>query len=86
MTDGKQPAFPEIHIHHWRAQDKEVGETDNVIPRWMGGLTKREYFAAKALQGLCAYGGALANENGSAAAYSRLAIECADALIEELNK
>ena len=45
-----------------------------------GGLTKREYFAAMALQGLLA--------NDSALITSKVidAVKAADALIEELNK
>ena len=43
-------------------------------------LTKREYFAAKALQGL------LANDSGLITSKARDAVKAADALIEELNK
>lgn len=42
------------------------------------GLTKREYFAAIALQGLCA--------NGNIHELEIKAVICADKLIEELNK
>lgn len=45
-----------------------------------GGLTKREYFAAMALQGL------LANDSGLITSKARDAVKAADALIEELNK
>ena len=44
------------------------------------GLTKREYFAAMALQGL------LANDSGLITSKARDAVKAADALIEELNK
>lgn len=44
------------------------------------GLTKREYFAAMALQGL------LANDSGFITSKARYAVKAADALIEELNK
>lgn len=43
-------------------------------------LTKREYFAAMALQGL------LANDSGLITSKARDAVKAADALIEELNK
>lgn len=43
-------------------------------------LTKREYFAAKALQGL------LANDSSLITNKARDAVKAADALIEELNK
>ena len=45
------------------------------------GLSKREYFAALALQGLCASGKFFTKEP-----YAKVAVEYADALIEELNK
>lgn len=86
MTRAEQPAFPEIHIYHWKAQDKEVGKTDNVTPRWMGGLTKREYFAAMAMQGILSANfphGPMQDEKNSAAHY---AVVIAEALIAELNK
>ena len=43
-------------------------------------LTKREYFAAMALQGL------LANDSGLITSKARDAVQAADLLIEELNK
>lgn len=46
-----------------------------------GGLTKREYFAAMALQGLSSY--AFSTNFSEAAS---LAVQHADALIKELNK
>ena len=44
------------------------------------GLTKREYFAAMALQGL------LANDSGLITSKARDAVKAAEALIEILNK
>lgn len=44
------------------------------------GLTKREYFAAMALQGLLAQGGIVYQSS------VKSAVEYADALIDELNK
>jgi len=46
------------------------------------GLTKREYFAIHALQGLLSD----PNRNGSSTAFCISAVECADKLIIELNK
>jgi len=40
ITDPDQPAFPEVHIHHFDVEGQSV-----VVPRWNGGLTKREYIA-----------------------------------------
>lgn len=50
---------------------------------WLKGLTKREYFAAMAMQGV------IANKDGLDIKIERIvqsAVETADALIEELNK
>jgi hypothetical protein len=49
-------------------------------------LTKREYFAAMAIQGFCANEDWYKRSNGTATWYSHKAVEIADALIEELNK
>lgn len=46
------------------------------------GLTKREYFAAKAFQALLTTDKAWISNEG----YAQLAVKLADALIEELNK
>ena len=50
---------------------------------WLKGLTKREYFAAMAMQGI------IANKDGLDIKIERIvesAVDTADALIEELNK
>jgi len=69
-------------------------EGEKNIEMTSGGLTKREYFAALAMQGLLA-NSRIHKINESAlrgnSKYSHycnwtLAVECADALIEELNK
>jgi hypothetical protein len=49
MIDPSQPAFPEVHIHHFQNEDAD-GKHDNVLPRWMGGLTKREYIAVEMMK------------------------------------
>jgi hypothetical protein len=51
------------------------------------GLTKREYFAALAMQGVCS-GNITVNSKitGHPAYTAEFAVQCADALIEELNK
>ena len=48
------------------------------------GLTKREYFASVALQGMLAYSGEEAA--GGPEIFARDAVEYADALIKQLNK
>lgn len=72
MTDANHSAFPESYV-------------GNDIPHEGigGGLTKREYFAAKAMQALRTHYGWHGIDTGMAA--SR-AVEDADALIAELNK
>lgn len=60
-------------------QDVNSGEIDGTCP----GLTKREYFAALAMQGVTAEGPASTAWIDEIAAKS---VEMADALIEALNK
>lgn len=67
MTNGNDMAFPATELH----RDNRFQVTD-----WQG-LTKREYFAAMALQGLIAAGGK--------APLSGTAVDLADALIDALN-
>ena len=69
MPTGSSHAFP-----LW---NEEHGHTE-------GGLTKREYFASVALQGMLAYSGEEAS--GSPEIFARDAVEYADALIKALNK
>jgi hypothetical protein len=69
-TFGNSPAFSKPAFYH----------PDGAIDLPNNGLTKREYFAAIALQGLLA--------NDSALITSKVidAVKAADALIEVLNK
>jgi hypothetical protein len=86
MSDFKcfpnAPAFPETHVYHWQAKDKADDGTpivtDNVLPRYHGGLTKREYMATHILS-------QLVDELATKEAVKE-AVEAADLLIEELNK
>lgn len=64
MTQPNDPAFP-------------VSPADYSAKH---GLTKREYFAAMAMQGM------LANGSGDSSAVCSVAMWHADALIEKLNK
>lgn len=83
MTKGKHGAFA---MPAWDLKDPVEG--------WVkqDGLTKREYFAAKNLQGLIAgypneakvHGWYIANSDY--ADLAKEAVELADALIEQLNK
>jgi hypothetical protein len=84
MTNFKvfpnSPAYPELHIHHFLS-DSDGKDKPAVVPRFMGGLTKREYFAAMAMLGH--------QKTYDLMSYQAIAESCvkqADALIEELNK
>jgi hypothetical protein len=50
------------------------------------GLTKREYFAAMAMQGILANAALLESETGRHLDHQRIAVKSADALIAELNR
>lgn len=69
MTDKSGAAFP---VHPTSAPDIYNGEP---------GLTKREYFAAMAMQGLLAGGGAAPVDE-----FIDDAIKCADRLITKLSE
>ena len=69
--------------YHAIAQKLEVTEKQlNAIYPLATNLTKREYFAGLALQGLLAD----ATESGSAESYAKSAVQFADALLAELEK
>lgn len=76
-----EPAFP--HPEHWHVDDQ-------AIHKLKGGLTKREYFAAMAMQGFCANSFYVDNVQGHhkkmAVHIAEDAIMCADALIKELER
>ena len=57
-------------------------KSDSVFPELSGDLTKRELFAAMAMQGLLSFG----KITTSAEAYAGQAVITADALIAELAK
>lgn len=75
MSRANEPAFPRLeHVKHGNfSEARYVWETH-------GGLTKREYFAAMAMQGL------LALEGYSFQGAAKDAVTAADALIAELEK
>ena len=50
------------------------------------GLTKREYLAAKAIQGICVNAGRNSHSFDNPTSIAKTAIKIADALINELNK
>lgn len=70
MTNGNEPAFSKAAFYH------PEGGADNP----QEGLTKREYFAAMAMQGMSA------DTTTPHLTIARDAVSMADALIEQLNK
>lgn len=76
MKNGNMPAAPTIYADMGHNGQREIF-CDNQ------GLTKREHFAAIAIQGMiaCEYGAKV-----SAAQWARDAVEVADALLAELEK
>lgn len=74
------PAFP--HSKEWDSANTYRKLSD-------GGLTKREYFAAMAMQGLSLREYNISNSTNDISAFmsiARASINMADALIEELEK
>lgn len=74
---GKQPAFPTDHVI-----TDSFGNVEGIESKRWSGMTKREYFAAMAMQGYCA------NEMTNEKDYdivAKMAISQADALLHQLN-
>ncbi len=97
MTNPNDSAFPtvrreEVYSESKQSSDGSFEQSKTFGDVWTGGLTKREYFAARAMQGI------LANlptyEKGKyiregvqvTPSATLLAIDLADALIADLNK
>jgi hypothetical protein len=80
ITDGNAAAYPVIHKY---AHDTDTIETIE----WSNGLTKREYFAALAMQGMLAAGVSIdIHKDYPFQVRAQTCIVIADALIEQLNK
>lgn len=81
MTDTSGPAFP--HLGLYQGADGNMHPT----PTQYTGLTKREYFAAMAMQGMLAYDGyaaPLRDDKTTAEIFADSAVEIADALLAAL--
>ena len=79
MENSKQPAF---------AVSKEMAEISE-ITEYPYGLTKREYFAAKAMQGMAAsafWSENFTDKEADLQKAMEIAVKSADALLEALNK
>ena len=75
MNNGSLPAMPQ--------EFKSKGPLGDTMTSNFKGLTKREYMAAMAMQGLCAnrHGHECSPDN-----ISEFAVSCADSLLKELEK
>jgi len=78
MTNGNDLAFPATAVE----TDPIDGSTINKIDSF--GLTKREYFAAMAMQGLCA--NSIPGNHHKPETLCKDAVEYTNALIKELDK
>ena len=87
MSNANEPAFaspgtPYFNEETGVPRDPCAGYGWMIEPR--AGLNKREYFAAKAMQGIC--GDAIAGPHHVPPNTAKLAVEYADALLAELAK
>ena len=91
MNNGKQPISPTMYTKFGDGADDYKPLKDGQKTGWevkFGGLTKREYFAGLAMQGM------LANPNGvmtkignwmrSPEQFAEMSILCADELLKQL--
>lgn len=83
MSCGKDPAFPSLEFHE--EFDDYTGRYREV-PHMAGGLTKREYFAAMAMQALIGLVNLDLHDGPLHAQICRSALGCADHMIEALEK
>lgn len=83
MKNGEQPAYPHLDNNGFTALLK------NIKPEYGNGLTKREYFAGLAMQGLLASNDEdnyVNNHHVHPETVAKKALQCADALLTELSK
>jgi len=78
MNNSDMPAMP-LSAGAMEAMEEGWGDK-------YSGLTKREHFAAMAMQGIIASGNLRGKREGLSEGVSRVAIEYADALLAELEK
>lgn len=81
-----EPAFPQMETKEYRSHYNDEGEEvyhQALAPT--GGLTKREYFAAMAMQGLCAQYSDITNGDKPRVVATE-ARDIADALIKQLEE
>jgi hypothetical protein len=81
MCEANEPAFPGLQTFE-RFNDERGAYEEYTLPA--GGLTKRQYFAAVAMQGLTA--NSVPGQHHMPANLAQEAVQYADALIAELEK
>lgn len=81
MKNGEQPINPIYNSEGFIANTKDISKEHGA-----NGLTKREYFAALAMQGLCVNAGRNGHEFKYPKKIAQTAIEVADNLLSELEK
>lgn len=84
MTISNEPAFPVECSYSEGGKDIRGVQTGS-YSGWCTGLTKREYFAALAMQGLLAARNGFMVDIGTETVGS-YAVRCADSLLAELAK
>lgn len=78
-TNTGGPAFPEVRIIS--------GDNYNAPTKvYYGGMTLRDYFAAKCMQGLSALPPDFDNDRGTLEMVAKIAYEQADAMLKARNK
>ena len=86
MENSNQPAFPrEFDPQLFKSPNPNGGWNNEAIMKLFGGLTKREYFAAMALQGiLSTVSGGVVIKHPVAKQIAHEAIIVADELLKQL--
>lgn len=84
MNNGEKPIYPtEVDLFGDVEKTSIVDGSKDGVPFFIG-LTKREYFAAKAIQGLLSH--TIGNGLRGKEDYARKAIEIADELLKQLEQ
>lgn len=82
MITGNEPAFPSDH--EWSEGGKDLLGAPVIVHRKSFGLSKREYYAGLAIQGLLSNTDTLSDTQ--IVFFAEKAVKAADALMAELNQ
>ena len=83
--EGNQPAYPTQQFDFERMKNAHYGEKYNQYTETFG-LTKREYFAALAMQGILSGPHQWSDPSGDYKHASQIAIRFADELLKQLSQ